>query len=269
MLLSASFYLSVLLYIGASALLIKAIVTSESTSATPPRSYLVACLAVIFHLIYLREISFPDLALNLSLSSMAVLVSGLVTLIFVAAGLVMPIRRLGVIVFPITITCLIFSELWPSPKQLLGSDSVWLASHIVVSLLAYSLITIATIQALIYWYQDRQIKAKKEAKLLNVMPPLQTMDSLWFRLTLLGFGFLTLALASGAFFSQEIFGAPFAFKHHIVLTICGWLVFALLLSKRLSMGLRGLEALVWTGAGFLFIQLGYFGTKLVSESLLP
>jgi len=74
-------------------------------------------------------------------------------------------------------------------------------------------------------------------------------------------------LISGAIFSQEIFGHAFVFKHHTILAFLGWLVFAILLLKRVKQGLRGSQAVIWTISGFLLIQLGYFGTKIVSESL--
>lgn len=103
--------------------------------------------------------------------------------------------------------------------------------------------------------------------MLMALPPLQTMEQLLFRLIWTGFILLTLTLLSGAVFSNEIFGKPFEFKHHTILASLGWLVFAILLIKRMSQGLRGSQAVYWTVGGFVLIQLGYFGTKFVSESL--
>jgi ABC-type uncharacterized transport system permease subunit len=44
-------------------------------------------------------------------------------------------------------------------------------------------------------------------------------------------------------------------------------MFAYLLYQHKKNGLRGAQAVIWTVGGFFLIQLGYFGTKLVTESL--
>jgi ABC-type uncharacterized transport system permease subunit len=103
--------------------------------------------------------------------------------------------------------------------------------------------------------------------MLAGLPPLQTMESLLFRLVWMGFILLTAALLSGSVFSHEIFGKAFEFNHHTVLAFIGWCVFATLLYQRINNGIRGLPATTLTLAGFFLIQLGYFGTKIVNESL--
>jgi len=227
----------------------------------------VAFIALLAHLIAASQLCFINGSLNFGLSSMALLISGIVTGIFLLGGLAMPIRRLGILVFPLTVLSLLFSMLWKTDSATLPNTGLAFNAHILISLTAYALLTIAAIQALLYVFQERQIKKRTNPAMLMALPPLQTMEALLFRLVAYGFGFLTLALVSGAIFSQQIFGHAFAFKHHTILAVLGWLVFAVLLYKRAKQGLRGSQAVVWTIGGFLLIQLGYFGTKIVSESL--
>ncbi len=230
-------------------------------------SFLFGCLAAACHVTYGLNVSFIGSNLNLSLSSMVVLMSGMLVVLFLLGGLIMPIRRLGVLVFPFTILSLAFALLWGDQMAPIQNRSFAFSAHIVISLLAYCVLAIASIQALLYAYQERQIKSRTNPAMLLALPPLQTMELLLFRL--LGFGFivLSLTLISGAVFSQQIFGHAFEFKHHTILALLGWIVFATLLFKRFKHGLRGSSAVIWTISGFLLIQLGYFGTKIVSESL--
>ncbi|MFQ3244274.1 MAG: ABC-type uncharacterized transport system permease subunit [Arenicella sp.] len=230
-------------------------------------SFVVASIGAAFHIAYALKISFIEASLNASLSSMMVLMSGMLVLLFLLGGLLMPIRRLGILVFPLTIMSLIFTFFWGNHITLLENRSLSFSSHIVISLLAYCLLAIASIQALLYSYQERQIKHRTNPAMLMALPPLQTMELLLFRLVGFGFAILTLTLVSGAIFSKEIFGYAFGFKHHTILALLGWLVFAILLFKRVKHGLRGSRAVIWTISGFLLIQLGYFGTKIVSEIL--
>ena len=261
---------SIGLYIAA-AVFIAQYLRSPDTPARTPKSinlaFALGWVATLSHLGFAYLFSFNSGALNFSLSSMAVLVSGLLSLIFVLGGLSLPIRRLGIVVFPLTVLCLVFSQLWNNEVTTLPNSSIAASSHIVISILAYCLLAIAAVQAMLYVYQERQIKNRATPTMLMALPPLQTMEQLLFRLIWTGFILLSLTLVSGVAFSHEIFGKPFEFKHHTILAAMGWLVFAILLIKRVVQGLRGTQAVYWTVAGFVLIQLGYFGTKIVSESL--
>lgn len=233
--------------------------------------FIIACFSWVAHLIYANGISHTGSTINFSLSSMTCLVSLVIVIIFLLGSLAMPIRTLGVLVFPLTATSLLFSFLWgneignENPEHI--TQSIAFASHIMVSLLTYALISIAAIQSLLYVYQERLIKKRTASTMLLALPPLQTMEQLLFRLVSVGFILLTLTLLSGAIFSQEIFGQPFTLKHHTIFAIISWLVFAILLFKRFKSGLRGSQAMVWTIVGFLLMQIGYFGTKIITESL--
>jgi ABC-type uncharacterized transport system permease subunit len=70
------------------------------------------------------------------------------------------------------------------------------------------------------------------------------------------------------FFSEQFFGKPFSFTHHIVLAVSAWIVFAVLLYGRWRLGWRGRTAIRWTLGGFLLLVLAYFGSKFVLEVLL-
>ena len=79
---------------------------------------------------------------------------------------------------------------------------------------------------------------------------------------------LTLALASGIVFSEQLFGKPVTFTHKNVFSVAGWLAFAMLLFGRWRYGWRGRTALKWILGGTLLLVLGYLGSKFVSEMLL-
>ena len=224
-----------------------------------------ANIGVITHLFYAYHISFINNALNFSAHSMLVFISGVLVLIYSLISFVMPIRRLGVLIFPFVILSLLFTLVWNNTPNLITNISIYLTAHILASILAYSLLTIATIQGLLYLYQERQLKQRTTPAMLMALPPLQTMEQLLFRLVGIGFALLTLTLFSGVIFSQEIFDRPFTFNHHTILAFLGWLVFAVMLFKRIKEGFRGSKAVALCVIGFLLIQLGYFGTKIVSE----
>lgn len=141
-----------------------------------------------------------------------------------------------------------------------------LASHVILSIIAYSLLTIATLQALLLSYQNRHLKSRTGLQYLRYLPPLQTMEALLFEFLLVGEILLTLSILSGFIFLDNIFAQHLV--HKTVFSIAAWCVYAFLLWGKYKLGWRGNTAIRWTLAGFLFLMLAYFGSKLVLEIIL-
>ena len=100
------------------------------------------------------------------------------------------------------------------------------------------------------------------------LPPLLAMESLLFRMISVAFSLLTVALASGVMFSEEIFNKPVVLDHKTLFAFFSWGIFAALLIGRSAYGWRGRIALRWTLAGFLVLMLAYVGSRFVSEFIL-
>ena len=141
--------------------------------------------------------------------------------------------------------------------------------HLVISLLAYSLFTIASLQALMMALLERRLAPRPAAAFLHRCRPLLTMERLLFRIIAMGFLLLTLTLGSGMLFSEELFGQPLKFTHKVVFGILAWCIFAALADRAPDCyGWRGPLALRWTLAGFLALVLAYIGSKFVLEVIL-
>jgi ABC-type uncharacterized transport system permease subunit len=100
------------------------------------------------------------------------------------------------------------------------------------------------------------------------LPPLLTMETLLFRIIGVGFVLLTLTLASGVVFSEQIFGKAWQFNHKVLFGFISWGVFAVLLIGHRFRGWRGRTAVRWTMSGFVFLLLAYIGTQFVLEVVL-
>jgi len=140
--------------------------------------------------------------------------------------------------------------------------------HIVVALVAYSLLSLAAVQSLMLLVQENKLRHKHPGGFIRALPPMQTMEEVMFQMIALGFVLLTVTLLSGVVFSERVFGTPFKLTHHMLLAALGWLVYATLLVGRWRFGWRGRTAVRWTLGGFALLVLGYFGTKFVLEIVL-
>lgn len=256
------------LYLGAAALLWRSLRTGASLAGgvrTGVLALVAGALALHAALLY------TDLfqgQFGLGLTNAASLVAWAVTLLFLVAVLFQPVESLGTLILPIAAVTLLIEWLLPTRHLALPGASPMQATHIVVSLLAYSLLSIAMVQSLVLGLQERALHRRHAGGFLRNLPPLETMERLLFRMIAVGFLLLTLTLVSGVFFSEQLFGKPLRFTHHIVLSLIAWVVFGALLAGRGLFGWRGRTVVGWTLTGFLLLVLGYFGSKFVLEVLL-
>lgn len=209
-----------------------------------------------------------DVGVNLGLTNAISLVAWVVVALFLLAALRKPIESLGIVVFPIAALTVLLEWRWPTHAAPLPATSQLLYVHIIVSLLAYSLLSLAIVQSLVLALQERQLHEKRSGGWLHGLPPLQTMEHLMFQLIGIGFILLTGTVISGVFFSEQIFGKPLAFTHHIVLSLLAWVVFATLLFGHWRFGWRGRHAVKWALSGFSLLVLAYFGSKFVFEVVI-
>jgi ABC-type uncharacterized transport system permease subunit len=140
--------------------------------------------------------------------------------------------------------------------------------HFLAAMLAYGLFALAAAQALFMGALEKRLHRPGSSRFMQQMPPLLALEALLFRIINMAFILLTLALASGFLYSEEIFGKAFTFDHKTVFGILSWLIFAVLLSGRHLHGWRGRRAIRWTLAGFAALLLAYVGSRFVLEVLL-
>ena len=223
--------------------------------------------AVVLHAALLYAGLWRENGLNLALTPAFSLVAWVIAVLYLLVSLNRPVDNLGILIMPVASLMVLMEWLWPGTMSL-PLTSIWQAAHIVVSILAYALLSLATVQSLMLLAQDRHLRAKHPGGFIRALPPMQTMETLMFQMIWIGFVLLTLTVLSGAFFSERMFGQPLKFTHHMVLASTAWVVYAILLIGRWRLGWRGRQAIHWTLGGFALLVLGYFGTKFVLEILL-
>ena len=205
---------------------------------------------------------------NLSLLNALSMIVWLTLLVYSIARFFYPIGGLQALVLPLAATVVLLPEFFPSAHQLENTSLIAFKAHIAAAMLAYSLFTIAMLHAVLISQVEKRLHHANLPRVLQSLPPLLTMETLLFRMIAIGFVLLTLTLASGLVFSEEIFGKAWQFNHKALFGFISWGVFAVLLWGHYSYGWRGRTAVRWTVSGFVFLLLAYLGTKFVLEVLL-
>ena len=232
-----------------------------------PRSPLyLACIAVFTHITYIVIAFEKNDSFNFSFISTAALVSLIVALLLLIATLNKPVEKLGIVIFPIAAIMLALELNLPEKPHLLHTHNWQMSTHILTSIIAFSLLNIAALQAILLAIQDQQLKSHPPKRFIQSLPPLQTMETLLFEMLGAGLFFLSISLISGFIFIEDLFAQHLV--HKTVLSLIAWIIFSSLLIGRLRYGWRGKTAVRWTLSGFFLLLLAYFGSKLVLEIIL-
>ena len=141
-----------------------------------------------------------------------------------------------------------------------------LTAHILLSMGAAALLFAAAVTALLLVFLDRRLRTRRIADLPSVLPPLDALEKVMFRLIGSGFILLTLSLFTGFVFVTNLFAQHLFQK--TVLSLIAWIIFGVLLIGRIRFGWRGRSAVGWTLSGFGMLALAYFGAKFVLEDVL-
>ncbi|MDJ0880405.1 MAG: cytochrome c biogenesis protein CcsA [Gammaproteobacteria bacterium] len=226
-----------------------------------------ALLAIALQAVQLNQLIYPGQGLiNLGFFTAFSLISWLVCIQILISSLYRPVESLGIAMFPLAGIASLLSVIFPATEAVSGVSSQLIQGHIMISVIAYSLIMLSALQAITLAFQEHAIRSHHPGGFVRFLPPLHDMETLLFQMLGFGFIFLSTALISGFFFVEDLFAQHLV--HKTVLSIIGWIILAILLYGRYRFGWRGKLAIRWTLTSFVFIMLAYFGSKLVLEFIL-
>jgi ABC-type uncharacterized transport system permease subunit len=214
--------------------------------------------------------------LDLSLVNAISLVGALVAAVAWASGLLRTLPAIGAIILPVSAVAVLLPTLLPAldpaafanPHRFAYGPESLAAAHVAVALVSYAMFVVAAILALVVMSLEKRLRHRLPEPASAALPPLLTLERFLFRLVAVGFVLLTLTLASGMLFTEQLFGKPLTFTHKSVFSVLGWLTFGALLWGRWRYGWRGRVALRWIIAGTVFVFLAYLGYKFVLEVVL-
>lgn len=206
--------------------------------------------------------------LNLGLTNAVSSIFWLTALVYWIMSLRYELHSLQAFALPPAALGVLVQSLWPEHHLLPYANQPLFMLHLGIAFVAYSLFTFAALHALLMMAAERTLHRKHSWIHLPGFPPLISMEKLLFQVITLAFILLTLTLASGIAFTEQLFHKALQFNHKTIFTLISWLIFAGLLAGRHLYGWRGRTAVRWTLSGFGVLLLAYVGSKFVLEILL-
>jgi ABC-type uncharacterized transport system permease subunit len=257
-------------YLAAAALEWRRLAPPAVTAPEPNRliASLLAGAALVGHAALVAGAVINRDGLDVSLANALSAVAGLTALFAWIGNRARALPGVAIVALPVAALAAPLPALFANPHRFSLVDEPWAALHITIALVAYALLIVAALQALLLLGLERRLHRALPDRAAETLPPLLTLERFLFRLVAIGYVLLTLTLVSGAVFSEELFGKPLRFTHKIVFSLLAWVVFSGLLFGRYRYGLRGRTALHWILAGTALLLLAYVGSKFVLEVIL-
>lgn len=168
-------------------------------------------------------------------------------------------------IIPLAAITIAGSILFRSHNFVESDQSIALGIHIISSICAYAILSLAATQAIFLYLRDKFLK-RGMPQILKRLPPLMKMEASLFRLLTLGFALLSVSLISGIYFFELWFTKPFI--HKTILSLAAWIMFGSLLFAHHIFGLRGKPAIRWMLIAFMLLIIAITGTRFIQEFIL-
>ena len=185
---------------------------------------------------------------------------------YLVLGLWPRLRFLSAFASPVLLGVGVFA-LMPSLDPPHGSQpdfaGGWPSLHAAAIMLAYGAFGLASVAALMYLSQERDLKFHKLRAIFALLPPIQRLERISGGLVLAGFALLTLGLAvSGRIPRPE--GVVYWKDAKVLWSLLVWLLYLALLASRWRFAWLGRRFACGTVGAFAFVLLTFWGTNLLS-----
>ncbi len=188
-----------------------------------------------------------------------------VSLCFLISYLRYRVTALGPFLLPVVAALMLgttYLESSPAPTVL---NSSWIYFHTISLFLAYAMFVVTFIAALLYLFQERELKRKKPKTFYYQLPSLGKLDDLFLRFLISGFCFMSVGLLVGIIWARQDWVQGWQRDPTVVAAAATWLIYLLLIYLRLTVGWRGRRAAVISMAGFISVLLTFAGASYLGS----
>jgi len=173
------------------------------------------------------------------------------------------LKILGIYAAPlITIVMVIAARLPNVPsKTHTILNSFWLIVHVVAIFIGEASLALACGAGLLYLLQENAIKSKQRGFFFKRLPSLELLDNTGYACIVTGFAMLTFGLITGLIYAKSVWGRFWSWDPKEVWSGITWILYAVLLHQRLTVGWRGRRAAIMAIIGFAVILFTFLGVN--------
>ncbi len=136
--------------------------------------------------------------------------------------------------------------------------------HLGFSLASDVLLVLTAVVSLAYLIQDHLLKNKKVTLSWLHLPSIQVLDEVGLKILTLSFLLMTIGICTGSLLAKRYWGPGWYLDIRQIWSTATWLLFAVVLLARFTVGWRGRRAALVTLVGVTFVITGLFILNYVS-----
>lgn len=239
----------------------QAVLSNKSYTKLAYGSWVLGVLAVILHAALLHRWIDVNAGQNLTPFNLVSLVDWLVAVLILIGMLNKPIGNLTLLIFPIAAVSIILALIFPQVEIMNTVATPKTLVHILLSTVAFSVLCIAALQAIMINLQEYALRTNRTNKFFQLLPPLEIMEKLLFQMLVLGFILFTLVVGTSIWFFPCCENGFLGSK--LLISIIAWLVFAVIFCGHLFFGWRGKQLIRWTISGVTIVAITFFWSEIL------
>lgn len=145
--------------------------------------------------------------------------------------------------------------------------SNWMLIHVASAIVAYGALTVSFIAAALYIWQQRWLQQGKQNSLFQQLPDLEQLESLSQRMIKLAMPLLTLLIITGAIWAEYAWGSYWTWDPKETWSLITWMIYAIYLHGRASLGWKETRSMYWVIAGFIAMLFTLVGVTVLLPGL--
>jgi len=177
------------------------------------------------------------------------------------------LKVMGIFAAPLAglIMVLVYGLNWePMPAETIFNN-FWFVLHIITIFSGEAMFALACAAGILYLTQEHAIKTKQRGFFFNRLPSLELLDTTGYACIAGGFTLLTIGLITGLVYAKMVWGRFLSWDPKEIWSGISWLVYAVLLHERLTVGWRGRKAAIWSIIGFAVLLFTFLGVNFFLE----
>jgi ABC-type uncharacterized transport system permease subunit len=187
-----------------------------------------------------------------------------IVLVFLVVYVTTRVDAAGLFAYPFTFALVFVANLTPEAER---ADSVlrslYLPIHLFLAVFGYGALFAAFTMGVLYLFQERELLSRSPRSFYYLIPSLERSDTIGGRSVVGGFGFLTLAIATGFLWNHSLHGRYWTGDPKEVAALVAWVIYVAILVARWRGGWGGRRAAWLAIAGFAVVVFTFAWATLV------
>jgi ABC-type uncharacterized transport system permease subunit len=187
-----------------------------------------------------------------------------IVLVFLAVYVTTHVDASGLFAYPFSFALVFVANLTPTSER---TDpmlrSLYLPVHTLLAMFGYGALFVAFTMGVLYLFQEKELRSRAPRQFYYLIPSLERCDTIGGRSVIGGFGFLTLAIATGLLWNRSLHGRYWTGDPKEWAAVAAWLLYVTLVVARYRAGWGGRRAAWAAIVGFAVVVFTFAWATLV------